>query len=194
MGEGLDRTLRNINNNDQFVSAREIFEQNDSFFDLKNPSVPDQNWSDNSQSQASRVRGNPALLNFTAQTPLAASYGIMQMLYTTAIRPLGWTGIKSSGVCYVSPEDCNPSFLFDTDENIALGGGTITLASALLRRGFIKQNSTVSISDPEFNNSTLLNIAFQNMLRSYNKRGTYPQEVMNFVGLFLPVPATGIFP
>jgi hypothetical protein len=191
-----DGMLRRISNDDQFVSALEIFQHNDSLFGLLDPSVPDQRWSDPKNAQPNiigQIRDNPSLLDFTAQTPLAASYGIMQVLYTTAIRPLAWTGLKSSGECFRFPDQCNPSFLFDTDENRAAGGGSLNLASDYLSIKFSEVNPPDLAINPDFNNVNSLREAFRRTLGTYNLRGTYPLEVLNLADTFLPVRDGTIF-
>lgn len=186
--------LRRIMDTDQFVSALEIFRENDSFLGTKDPSVTDQRWSAFApRSLMNRIRRDPDQLDFTAQTPLAASYGVMQMLYTTAIAPMGWTGLKATGACRIEPEECNPSFLFDTTDNIDAGGGTLALAADYLRRSFESENRAVSQTDPRFGDPAQLEAAYRNMLRRYNRRGDYPNEVLAFARGFAPVPATSIF-
>ena len=69
-----DIDVRNIYNRsdlnlDGYLSAQEYVTNN-----------PSQNWN-NTQSYN---------LQFTAQTSIAASYGLLQVLYTTAIAPIGW--------------------------------------------------------------------------------------------------------
>jgi len=116
------------------------------------------------------------------------------VLYPTAIRPLNWKGIKSEGACHSFPEDCNPSYLFDTPENIARGGGTLKLASDLLIIGFIEHNSEDLANNPEFGQVSLLEEAFGVMLKKYNSRDTYPQDVLDFADMSLPRSGTSVFP
>jgi hypothetical protein len=101
----------------------------------------------NDRQTRARVRAllaDPAEVDFTAQTTIAASYGLMQVMYTTAIRPMGWTGLKVTPAC--DPTDCNPRYLFDIPANLQLGGGSIEIASSLLRKGFIENNRGVSLN------------------------------------------------
>lgn len=134
---------RPITNADTLVSAENIYNTNDDT----------QNWSTYSPARARRVALNPALLQFTAQTPLAASYGLLQILYSTAIAPMGWSGIGGAQ---------NPSYLFDTDLNIAGGGGSLSVASDYLRRVFSRANPTVSVADPSFSSPSDFINAFTN--------------------------------
>lgn len=147
-------TLRAIADADQFVSASEIYTANDAT----------QHWSTNSPARAQTVRVNPALLNFTAQTPLASSYGLLQILYTTAIAPMRWTGVNGAQ---------NPSNLFDINQNIAAGGGSLELGSGYLRRIFSQANPSVNVASPNFTAPADLNSAFQNAFNFYNPQQHY---------------------
>ncbi|MGH9815946.1 MAG: hypothetical protein ACRD6I_07705 [Candidatus Acidiferrales bacterium] len=88
---------RQIRPCDAFVGADEVYFDN-----------PRQNWSQGSR--ARQVQTNPTLLNFTAQTGLASSYGLMQVMYVTAIGRLKWAGI--TGNVQFPAGLKNPSFLF----------------------------------------------------------------------------------
>lgn len=70
--------------------------------------------------------GQPDPLNFTAQTTTAGSYGLMQVLYSTAISQLDWLKANSE----TDEKPVNPSFLFDTPDNIANGNGSLGLGTA----------------------------------------------------------------
>jgi hypothetical protein len=89
------------------VSARQIFEDNDGT----------QNWSD-PKFVGSTDWWDPtrlAMLEFTAQTPLAASYGLMQTMYVKA-KELNW--VTNDG-------RRNPALLFDTPANWKIAAGSI---------------------------------------------------------------------
>jgi hypothetical protein len=187
-------TLRKISDTDVFVSALEILQQNDSLLGVKDPSVPDQNWSARTSLNTRNLfMAQPNLLNFTAQTTLSASYGVMQLLYSTAIRPVGWTGLKVAGVCYSDPTDCNPSYLFDLPDNTLRGGGTVALASDYVRRKFIDNNPSISTSNPAYLGPPNLDQDYKNALKSYNLDPSYPSEVVDLSNRFLPVASGGIF-
>ena len=170
-------TVRQINNADQFVSALEIYQHNDA----------NQNWSRVSPSRARAVQDNSDILNFTAQTPLAASFGLLQILYSTADRPMRWGGINGAR---------NPSFLFDTEDNLAAGGGSLELGSGYLRRVFSTANPTINSGNPVFTSRAAFEQAFERAFNVYNSgrtEGTYGPSVLNFSRGFSPVASTGIF-
>jgi hypothetical protein len=175
--------LRRIDNSDQFVSAREIYLQNDKTTSCSG----NQNWSINSAKKADLVAKNPALLDFTAQTSLAASYGLLQILYSTAVETMDWQGINGAH---------NPNLLFDTDANLRLGGGSLGLGSGYLVIVFPRANSKVSLMNPTFSNQASLEDAFRAAFNYYNHsspEGDYGREVLNFSLRFKPVSPTGIF-
>ena len=168
---------RPIASTDALVSATNIYNTNDGT----------QHWSTSSPKRAALVAQNPALLQFTAQTPLAASYGLFQVLYSTAIGPLGWTGIAGAQ---------NPSYLFDTDLNIGGGGGSLSLAPEYLRRDFARANPTITISDPNFNGPSDFVTAFSNAFNMYNHsstKGSDGPSVISNAAAFPPTPSASIF-
>lgn len=70
--------------NDLFPTAEELFQINDA----------EQNWCANtSRARCQLFRNNPAQLNFVGQTALATSYGLLQVLYETAVADMRWPGI-----------------------------------------------------------------------------------------------------
>jgi len=171
-------TTRPIADNDALVSAKNIYDTNDY----------QENWSINSPARAAMVAKKPELLQFTAQTPIAASYGLLQILYDTAIKPMSWSGIDGAR---------NPSYLFDTDVNIAGGGGSLSLASGYLRRIFARANPTISVTDPSFASPSDFTDAFDNAFNYYNHSSTtgeYGPLVILKAERFLPTQATPIFP
>ncbi len=145
-------------------------------------------WSTFSKVRANRVTTNPSLLDFTAQTPIASSYGLVQILYSTAIAPMAWKGIDGAK---------NPSHLFDTPSNTAAGGGSLELGSGYLRRMFTKANPNVSVANPTFGGASDFEAAFSRAFNRYNsgkEAGAYGPKVMLNAAAFVPVPATAIFP
>jgi hypothetical protein len=167
--------VRPIADDDTLVSAENIYLTNDGTA----------NWSTYSPSRAARVATNPGLLQFTAQTPLAASYGLLQILYSTAIAPMGWSGVGGAQ---------NPSYLFDTDVNTAGGGGSVSLGSDYLRRMFARANPG---ANPTFDSPADFLDAFTNAFNMYNHAsitGLYGFQVISNSAAFSPTPATPIFP
>jgi hypothetical protein len=170
---------RAITSTDTLVSCREIYEQNDAAIGWRATS---------SQSRLRRIEADPTLLDFTAQTPLAASYGWFQVLYSTAIAQ-NWAGINGQQ---------NPSFLFDTVENLASGGGSIRVAMVRLRGGFNAENQGQSAS-PDFADRTAFDSAWQRGFNNYNHnngaeaRQPYGVRILQFAHNYEPRPSGAIF-
>jgi hypothetical protein len=121
------------------------------------------------------------LLDFTAQTTIAASYGLFQILYTTAIRPQNWQGVAGGH---------NPHFLLNPQENAALSTG-------YLRRSFENANRSAAARNGVFASATQFRDVFFAAFNMYNHggpRGIYGTEVLNFAALYPPRPSTTIFP
>jgi hypothetical protein len=168
-------TVRPIADSDQLVSIREIFELNDAT----------NNWGRFSPARVATLQQNP---NLTAQTPLAASFGYLQVLYSTAISPMQWAGVNGAR---------NPSLLFDTESNLAAGGGSLELGSGYMRRIFSRANPTISQQNPSFSNHTNFDAAFERAFNVYNRgvpTGPYGSSVLNFSRGFAIAPSTAIFP
>ena len=173
-----DDAIRAIANTDQLVSAHEIYNENDVAH----------RWSTYSPARARAVQANPEVLKFTAQTPLAASFGYLQILYSTADKPMRWTG-NTNG-------DRNPSFLFDTSDNLQNGGGSLVLGTGYLRGIFSRANPTLDVNIPSFNSATSLEQAFTRDFNYYNHgnpTGEYGTSVITFSRTFTPVPSGAIF-
>ncbi len=166
-----------ITDRDELVSAREIYEVNDRVH----------HWSRFSPARAQAVRRNPDVLNFTAQTPIAASYGFLQIMYATAIAPMRWAGVNGRR---------NPSLLFDTEQNVESGGGSVVLGSGYLRRVFSRANPRVSTVDPNFTGRGALETAFVRAFNYYNRgrtSGPYGPAVLTYSRSYTPAPSTSIF-
>jgi hypothetical protein len=166
-----------ITDADTLVSASAIYVNNDAT----------QHWSRFSPARARAVAANPALLDFTAQTPIASSWGFLQILYTTAIAPMNFQGIGGSQ---------NPSFLFDTADHLSNNGGSLEPASGYLRRIFSRANPGIDQQDPDLANPSALTNAFRGAFNYYNHNstaGAYGAAVINFSRSYTPVPAGQIF-
>jgi hypothetical protein len=168
--------LRPIAPADVLVSALEIYQHNDhsSHWAIANPMA------------AHSVAVNQNLLQFTAQTPLAASFGFIQLLYTTAIAPMGWRGVDG---------DQNPSFLFDLPENRD-GGGSLEAATGYLRRVYASANPSVSQTSPDFPSAIDLAESYSRAFNVYNHSsaiGRYGPNVLGASTEYLPTPASTIF-
>jgi hypothetical protein len=126
-----DKSVRKVGNGDQYVTAWELYRYND-YEDALNKIKPrfDQNWYEilsNVARKAAITTDPQTALNWSAQTTLAASYGIMQILYTSAVA-VGWEGDRDGNK--------NPTTLWDTAQSVAADGGSIPPGSILLRRAF----------------------------------------------------------
>jgi len=168
---------RHIKPCDSFVGADEIYFANH-----------DQNWWTGSKGLL--VYDNPLLLNFTAQTGLASSYGLMQVMYVKAVQDLRWQGITDASRGHAAGSK-NPSFLFDTDVNEAIGGGSLRLGGKFLARE-VRRVITESDSHPLAGEADLRKV-FKEALRAYNKWKKYPASVVAFVDQYTPLASRTIF-
>ncbi len=166
----------------QWVSLREIIDLND---------AGTQNWYINaSKATRNMLDANWNLLNFTAQTDLAASYGLLQIMYTTAISTMKWNGQGGK---------INPSYLFDTDSRIDAGTSSLPLGTGYDALVFPKANTSIDPDDPVFTTTDAFDHAFENAFNWYNHRGTndlkqYGSQIVETFGpAFLPVPSAPIF-
>jgi hypothetical protein len=123
---------------DLCVSAREIFENND-----KTTVGVSQNWSAKKNAGSTNWwdAQHLTMLEFTAQTPLAASYGLMQMMYPTAVETYNWA---------MASQQQNPSFLFDTPENVKTGGGSLAPGTMEFYDAYDNARDNDWIHDPSF--------------------------------------------
>jgi hypothetical protein len=171
---------RRIESTDTLVSAREIYDQNDAA----------QRWTAaSSQRRLQRIAADPTLLNFTAQTPTAASYGMFQVVYTTAIATR-WPGVNGGQL--------NPHYLFDTVANLAVGGGSVQVALTVLRDAFERANGGAS-TNPRYRNQDGLEDDFRRAFNMYNHAHTgnqpndYGPGVILDSRAFNPRPSSNIF-
>jgi hypothetical protein len=170
----------------QFVSAREIIDLNDDVQNWLNDDV--QNWAAvafrYNEETRNKLASDWGLLNFTAQTPLAASYGLLQILYSTALHPMGWKGEGGH---------VNPSLLFDTDSRIDAGTSSLPLGVGYLASRFLAKNRGVS----QFQNVDEFTLAFRRAFGAYNNTGAdddYAKNVVAYAGTYPPVPTGSVFP
>ena len=163
---------------DQFVSIIKILSLNNAI----------QNWS-TYRPEAFRiflqayVNGDTSK-DFTAQTSVASSYGYMQMMYVTAISKMHWAGIQGGAK--------NPSYLFDSPENRAVGGGSFDLAGEFVR-GIFRHLYKTEASNPLFNSPTDLDGRFVVVWDQYNNSKGYGTKVLGLEGNYLPVAQSNIF-
>lgn len=185
-----DGTRRRMTEFDELISAQVILDANDEVPPGDPSGCFSQNWLENLENRRIRdeLNQNPDALNFTAQTTIASSYGLLQVLYDAAISPMQWKGVSGAR---------NPSLLFDTPTNVPNGGGSLGLGSGYLRRLFPRVNSDVTVADPDFASPEALETAFRRAFNRYNNSdpdtGDYGPAVLNFSKDFLPIPPGPIF-
>ena len=135
---------------DTLISAAEVVRCNDRTHTRMN-------WTANAGAQGpSRVR-QLTTDPFTAQTSLASSFGLMQIMYTIATVDLSWAGDGNSRK--------NPSLLFDTVANHANQQGTVRLGSKIDVRNFKR---VVRRSGSNIPNAETLLLLFNDAWQLYN--------------------------
>ena len=130
------------------------------------------------------------LLDFTAQTTLASSYGLLRISYITAIGAVKWEALNNAW---------NPSCLFDTKANWANGGGSLAPGTGYLANLFFNENVNPDLgpSNPAFSAPDDFVNAFTNAFNYYNHNttgGPYGQNIVNtYAPQYMPVPSAPIF-
>ncbi|HSY48725.1 MAG TPA: hypothetical protein VLC46_07940 [Thermoanaerobaculia bacterium] len=164
------------------VSARQIFEANDGKQNWSDPSyVGNVDWWDDQ---------HLGLLEFTAQTPTAASYGLMQTMYVRAIE-LKWQTTDGRQ---------NPSLLFDTQANTNIGGGSISIGTRELYSAYRACNAPDLATDPDFADSAAYQSQMIDAFNWYNhgnadRNVDYGDKAWSFSQQFSPAhPLSKIFP
>jgi len=162
--------IRTLTLNDPFPTAEELFRINDAA----------QNWCDKaSKPRCIAFRINPGQLNFVGQTALASSYGLMQVLYETAVATLRWPGINTGAR--------NPSYLFDTAANRASGGGSLVSGTGYVRGLYLEVNPLVNQQQPVFIDPASFEKTFHGAFSRYNRWRGYAAEVLGRAPRFVPV-------
>lgn len=189
-----DGTRRTMTEFDELITVEQIFDANDEIDPPDPAGCVSQNWLANLDNSVIRdkLMQDPNALNLTAQTTIASSFGLLQVLYSTAIAPIQWEGVNGKQ---------NPSLLFDTPSNVASGGGSLVLGSGYLRRVFSRANPMVLVADPDFANQAALELTFRRAFNYYNgtrkkdalENGPYGIQALNFSREFLPIPSGSIF-
>lgn len=111
---------RHIVDTDLHVTAREIWDDNDSHHYR-------QNWSLQCQSGtvAAIAAAGSTALDFVAQTPTSQSSGIQQVMWEEASQPAFWDGVHAGGYSNVR----EPKYAFDRIDYINVGGGSVQIAA-----------------------------------------------------------------
>jgi hypothetical protein len=161
-------TARHINDNDQPITMENIL-----FTNNTRKSVVPGGWYKSLNSGAvsafltERKRAKNPLQAFTAQTVVAASYGLMQVLYVTAV---GYTYTTATG------SGLPPEGLFD--ENTSLDLGTTTLVQKYTRKPAPLPLQFAHIAD-------LANAWCRNLVR-YNGGSTYGPNILALSNAYFP--------
>jgi len=164
------------------VSSRQIFEANDAKQHWSDPKfVGSTDWWD-----AAHLK----MLEFTAQTPLSASYGLMQTMYVRAM-DLSWVTTDGRR---------NPALLFDTAQNTLVGGGSVAIGTLEFYKAYRACNTTNLAIDPDFADSAAYKSQIIDALNYYNhgnahRNVTYGDDAWNYATRYAPShPLSRIFP
>jgi hypothetical protein len=167
--------LRPLTVADRYVSVRDIFNSNNSVY----------NWTRFATSNTVAQIESGAD-DFSAQLSLAASYGLLQVTYATAIDQK-WTG-NTSGCGATDPKD--PDNLFDTECNLASGGGSLGIGTRYTEGHFASQSGVT----PSLTNEHTLETSFSKAYQKYNpKKDGYGNTVISNSSSFEPNPTGTIF-
>lgn len=128
------------------VTAYQIYSQND---DL-------QNWYEHAKSTVqTRIDADEkAALAWTAQTTLASSYGLMQVLFSESFAH-GYQGVAGSR---------RPYYLFDIPLNVASGGGSIQVGTGVQ----VSKYNFANGNNEDFKTPNDFNTALMRMFSCYN--------------------------
>lgn len=161
------------------VSAKELLLANDGWV----------NWTDYADFDPSDPKAL-ASIDFTAQTPLAASYGLMQEMYVVAAE-FGWSTIDGRQ---------NPSLLFDTPANVAIGGGSMAIGTREFYKRYRSCRTGDWATDPGFDSSDAFRDMIIDALNFYNhgnkpSNQSYGSDIWSFSQQYMPShPLSKIFP
>lgn len=180
-----------------FVTAEEIFTDFDSVWNWKksfDPGIFDLSGNDRSSNiYFDLAIRKTDLLRFSAQTPVASSYGFLHVLYSTAVDLMRWRGVTDQ-----SEDNMSPSNLFDVEDGIwDRGGGSMSIGTRYLLVKFV-DNNDIESENPDLKDPVELSNAFYKALSAYNnprsKGNKYGEDVMIYSEEFLPVSNVQIFP
>jgi hypothetical protein len=135
-------------------------------------------------------------LSWPANTTLASSYGMMQVLFEESFDSYGYAGIQGQR---------RPYYLFDLPANVAAGAGSIPVGSGVYVFKYRWENGFNDTNDfaPVYDNPAKLDDDYQNGLMGYNgdfcltitlQKQCYGPDTMNRIKKYPPVAATNIFP
>jgi len=168
--------LRPLEASDRYVSVDDLFQYNNEKL----------GWGKYAKNPARVASVQNGTVDFSAQLSLAASYGLLQVMYAKAIEEK-WTGnIASCGP--TDPKD--PDNLFDTSCNLANGGGSLGIGTRITEKNFAAKSGVT----PSLTNEPGLDTGFLNAYQMYNpKKDGYGNTVIANTQRFEPKPTGTIF-
>ncbi|MGH7488364.1 MAG: hypothetical protein ACREMY_22620, partial [bacterium] len=113
---------RRVSNADRNVTARELWDDNDA-------KHVHENWTVYCGAEMADEINAPGStkLDFVAQTVLASSYGLQQVMWHEAVRTDLWDGVASRDTFGNTIHVKAPWYLFDRPEYINVGGGSVQI-------------------------------------------------------------------
>jgi hypothetical protein len=171
---------RPIDPTDPDVTAREILDGN-----------LGQNWQTaNSRrwqrAEAQRRAGNDPM-TFNAQTPIATSYGLLQIMFPVAIDDIGWHDAFNDPNAVV-----NPSLLMDTSQNLAVGEGSLHVSTVYHLYVYTRASAGGYKGQPafridQFDNFAAFEESWRKGIRFYNKdMPGYADDVLKYAKTYSP--------
>lgn len=156
---------------DALVTVWEIFRCNDTRMRWRR-------WAGRAGAERARAIQRDA---FTAQTHLAASFGLLQMTYVTAIQQMNWSGAAGGAK--------NPSLLIDSQENWDQGAGSLIVGTAKVLADYRLVNSRVVSGMVRVGSPVSFLRSFVPAWDQYNPgEGGYGSSLMLLVDRYLPEP------
>lgn len=129
-----------------------------------------------------RAVGHPDALKVPAQTTIASSYGLLQLLWCDVVgSSFGWQGINGRR---------NPTLFFDTPENHRIGAGSLNFGPsyAIYKWDVVNADPV----DPSYDGPGNFLFDLKDMLYAYNGRRSYADEVEGRVDHYAPIPSAAI--
>jgi hypothetical protein len=171
----------------QLVTAYAIVSENESW----------QNWIKILRSQSKHVLlDDPTMiqtaLSWPANTTLASSYGLMQVLFAESFDNYGYVGIGGQR---------RPYYLFDVPTNVAGGGGSIPVGTGVYVFKYRKTNrfDKKRQFSPAYDTPAELDAHYLKGLMAYNgetclRSDCYGPDTVSRIQNYLPVASSTIFP
>lgn len=134
----------------------------------------------NAAARIVRLRDDP----FTAQTTLAASYGLLQMTFRRLVSEK-WPGVGGA---------INPSFMFDTAANLEDDAGSLRVGTRSLRTALVRRQRRAGGQFPPERPSALLEAFIQSWRLDYNPgERDYGAIIGLMAETFRPITSNEVF-